>query len=304
MLTIGSHGPNVAKLQRELKKDGFNAGAVDGAFGHKTETAVERFQHAAHIKADGVVGPKTWKALDHFEHAQHAKPQPKPSQPKPSQPKPSQPKPSQPKPASGKVPYGEPWKKGPGRLYGTDTSSYQTHAQFESAIRGAKWASVKATEGTGWTDPTFRSRWNELGKRVHEGKMKLRMAYHFMRPGNGTAQAKHFLNVLGIHGKLPAGTRLALDWEASALHDPHALRDAANYIHHVTGLWPLVYTSQSQLGRAHAAVPQAKFWEAKWTNGASVHNQPFVQYGGKGGIDRDFFNGNLKALERFAGEIA
>jgi hypothetical protein len=53
--------------------------------------------------------------------------------------------------------------------------------------------------------------------------------------------------------------------------------------------------------RAHAAVPQAMFWEAKWTNGSSVHNEPFVQYGVKGHVDRDFFNGNLKALERFAG---
>jgi hypothetical protein len=294
ILKTGSTGKLVEDLQRELKQAGFDPHGIDGKFGPKTKAALEAFQHHKHLKVDGVTDKQTWTALggDRFEDpkkpaAHHPKPKPKPAPAK--------------TPTSGKVPYGEPWKKGPGRLYGTDTSSYQTNAEFQKGIKNAKWAAIKATEGTSWNDPTFKARWNELGKRISEGKMKLRVAYHFMHAGDGTAQAKHFLHELGIKGKLPAGTRLALDWEAGSLKDPHALRDAANYIHKVTGLWPLIYTSQGELSRAHAAVPHAQFWDAKWTKGLSVHNEPFVQYGLSNHTDQDVFNGDLKALERFAG---
>jgi len=202
-----------------------------------------------------------------------------------------------PKPAS----YGEPWKKGPGQLAGGDTSHYQSKGTFEASLAHSQFAAIKATEGTGYTDPTFRARWNELGQKIQQGKMTLRVAYCFLDKGNGVGQAKHFLSALGIHGKLPAGTRLALDWEAGALSSPQTLRDAANYIHHVTGLWPMVYTSASQLSRARAAVPNAPMWEAKWTNGRADHNVPFVQYSDGPGYDHDVFNGDLKALRRFAG---
>ena len=144
--------------------------------------------------------------------------------------------------------------------------------------------------------------------------MKLRVAYHFLRPGNGVAQAKHFLRVVGVHGKLPAGTRLCLDWEASALSDPGALKSAANYMHKVTGVWPMVYVQGSEMGRARSLVPHAPIWEAAWSapdgrNGGAGNdnrNVPFFQYAGDvpgvgGAHDFDVFNGNLKALERFAG---
>jgi spore coat assembly protein SafA len=207
-----------------------------------------------------------------------------------------------PSPSSHSAPPGKTggWNPGPGRLDGADTSHYQSSGTFEQSIRGSQWSAIKATEGTGYVDPTFRARWNELGRKIDAGQMTLRVAYQFMRPGNGTAQAQHFLNTLGIHGKLPAGTRLALDWEADALHDPGALHDAANYIHNVTGVWPLIYTSASQVSRARAAAPQAPIWEAKW-GGSVPSNVPFVQYSDGPGYDHDVFNGDLAALRRFAG---
>ncbi len=194
----------------------------------------------------------------------------------------------------------QPWKPGPGHLYGADTSHYQSEATFQQSIRGARFSSIKATEGTSYVDPTFRKRWAELGTAIKKGSMKLRIAYHFMRPGNGKAQAQFFMKELGIHGKLAAGTRLALDWEASALKDPRALHDAATEIHRVTGLWPLVYTSGSEVARAKQAVPNAPLWEAKW-GGSVPSNVPFVQYNDGPSYDRDVFNGTLGALEKFAG---
>ncbi len=196
--------------------------------------------------------------------------------------------------------YGEPWKPGPGRLSGADTSHYQSSGTFEQSIRGKQFTAIKATEGTTYTDTSFRSRWNELGKKIHNGKMSLRVAYHYLQPGNGAGQAKHFLSALGIHGKLQPGTRLALDWEGSALSSPRTLHDAANYIHKVTGLWPLVYTSASRVNAARAAVPHAPMWEAKWS-GPAPKNVPFVQTSDGPGFDHDIFNGGLAALRKFAG---
>lgn len=204
-------------------------------------------------------------------------------------------------PAPKPVPYGEPWKKGPGQLTGGDTSHYQSRSTFEASLAHSQFAAIKATEGTGYTDPTFRARWAELGQKIKAGRLTLRVAYCFLDKGNGVGQAKHFLAALGVHGKLPAGTRLALDWEAGALSSPQTLRDAASYIHRVTGLWPLVYTSASQLSRARAAVPHAPMWEAKWSNGRADRGVPFVQYSDGPGYDHDVFNGDLKALRRFAG---
>ena len=196
--------------------------------------------------------------------------------------------------------YAEPWKKGPGQLSGADTSHWQSNATFEQSIRGKQFSAIKATEGTTYTDPSFRSRWNEMGKKIQAGKMSLRIGYHFLTPGNGAGQAKHFLNTLGVHGKLQPGTRLALDWEASALSSPKTLHDAANYIHKVTGLWPLVYCSASRVAQARAAVPQAPMWEAKWS-GAAPKNVPFVQTASGPGFDHDIFNGTKAALRKFAG---
>jgi GH25 family lysozyme M1 (1,4-beta-N-acetylmuramidase) len=196
------------------------------------------------------------------------------------------------------------WKPGPGTLRGADSSHYVSNAQFQQSLRGSQYSLIGATQGHSYVDPTFSSRWKELGQKVKSGKMAMRLAYHFMEAGDGVGQAKHFLKTVGVHGKLPAGTRLGLDWEAGALSDPRALRDAASYIHKVTGTWPLVYTQGSELSAAKAAVPKSPMWEAAW--GATDNRQvPFFQYSAGEhnglGYDQDVFNGNLRSLKRFAG---
>lgn len=198
-------------------------------------------------------------------------------------------------------PSAAPWKKGPGQLVGSDTSHYQSDATFQAAIKNSQFAAIKVTQGTGYTDPAFKKRWAELGHKIDKGEMSLRVGYCFLDAGNGKAQAKHFLNELGIHGKLKDGTRLALDWEASALSSPQTLKDAANYVHEVTGLWPMIYTSASRVAQARSIVPHAPMWEAKWTGGRADHSMPFVQYSDGPGYDHDVFNGTRAALRKFAG---
>ncbi|MGC4121208.1 MAG: peptidoglycan-binding domain-containing protein [Myxococcales bacterium] len=63
MLSIGSRGSEVSRLQNALKNAGFDSGKADGVFGARTKAAVSEFQRAKGLKADGVVGAKTQAAL-------------------------------------------------------------------------------------------------------------------------------------------------------------------------------------------------------------------------------------------------
>ena len=60
----GSSGPTVRKLQRKLKKLGFNPGRLDGVLGKKTRAALIKFQKSRRLVADGIAGPRTLAALN------------------------------------------------------------------------------------------------------------------------------------------------------------------------------------------------------------------------------------------------
>ncbi|WP_421385392.1 peptidoglycan-binding domain-containing protein [Bacillus salacetis] len=64
ILRDGSEGNGVRQLQRALKQINFDAGAIDGIYGPKTEDAVRRFQETyAELKNDGIYGPNTRKYI-------------------------------------------------------------------------------------------------------------------------------------------------------------------------------------------------------------------------------------------------
>lgn len=63
VLKVGSSGAQVKTLQTKLNNWGYDAGAVDGIFGSKTQAAVKRFQQKNGLVADGIVGAKTAAAL-------------------------------------------------------------------------------------------------------------------------------------------------------------------------------------------------------------------------------------------------
>lgn len=63
MLSTGTRGSDVTRLQQHLRAAGFNPGGVDGVFGSKTRAAVLAFQRARGLGADGVVGPNTSQKL-------------------------------------------------------------------------------------------------------------------------------------------------------------------------------------------------------------------------------------------------
>lgn len=63
MLTNGTRGSDVTRLQQTLRSRGFNPGGVDGVFGARTRAAVVAYQRARGLSADGVVGPNTSRSL-------------------------------------------------------------------------------------------------------------------------------------------------------------------------------------------------------------------------------------------------
>lgn len=63
-LASGSRGEEVRRLQNRLIELGYlAAGQADGAFGRRTQMAVERFQSANKLSVDGIAGPKTLNKL-------------------------------------------------------------------------------------------------------------------------------------------------------------------------------------------------------------------------------------------------
>lgn len=62
-LKLGSKGAAVVRLQKRLKKVGFNPGALDGDFGPATQAALLGFQKSEGLLADGIAGPRTLAAL-------------------------------------------------------------------------------------------------------------------------------------------------------------------------------------------------------------------------------------------------
>jgi peptidoglycan hydrolase-like protein with peptidoglycan-binding domain len=64
-LKQGSHGPEVAALQRRLIELHFDPGPPDGAFGLATTYAVQAFEKLNGMGPDGRVGPNVQEALNH-----------------------------------------------------------------------------------------------------------------------------------------------------------------------------------------------------------------------------------------------
>ena len=82
-------------------------------------------------------------------------------------------------------------------LPGIDVSSYQGIIDWNQ-VHGAgyAWAYAKATEGTGYRDPTFPGNWSGM-----QSAGLSRGAYHFFHPGDdGTTQADYYLGYVGTLG--------------------------------------------------------------------------------------------------------
>jgi peptidoglycan hydrolase-like protein with peptidoglycan-binding domain len=56
-------GKDIASIQRALHREGYNAGPIDGVYGHRTRAAMKAFQYDRDLQGDGNVTSRTLKAL-------------------------------------------------------------------------------------------------------------------------------------------------------------------------------------------------------------------------------------------------
>ncbi len=200
------------------------------------------------------------------------------------------------------------------RAIGHDLSHYQGDRTFAQCLQNDDFVGIKATDGAAWKDPEFNDtddhRWNAMGAAVESGRLGLRIAYSFLEPGNGAAQADHLIDVAGKPG---AGTRLAFDWEAAALNVPDVLGDAVKRHWDRTGTISLVYCSESQVGRAITSLTNHgmelgthyDLWIAHYGITQFPANATFWQDGdGHGALDHDEFIGDRDALVAWGGDMA
>ena len=202
-------------------------------------------------------------------------------------------------------------------LRGVDVSNWQGRVDWSKvAASGVRFAFLKASQGTTYTDPTYatnRSAARAAGVRVG--------AYHFAVPGgstragitaNATAQADYF-----IAAARPAETDLrpVLDIERTGGLAPAQLVRWTNaFSSRVAALVharPLVYTSpsfwQTELGDSQSTAAIADLWIAHWTTAASPwvpagdwagRGWAFWQYSSSGSVGG--ISGRVD-LDRFAG---
>ncbi|WP_425484549.1 lysozyme [Haloechinothrix aidingensis] len=199
---------------------------------------------------------------------------------------------------------------------GIDVSGWQQDVDWQHWWdEGKRFAFVKATEGTGYTNPYFPQQYNgsyDVGM--------IRGAYHFARPdrSSGAAQANFFVDNGGMwsgDGKtLPGAADLEynpygedcydksesemVDW-IQDFHDTYADR---------TGRYPIFYTSTSWwekcVGDSHDFGETAPLWIARYSSRVGElpsgwHYYSFWQYTDDP-IDKNEFNGTRSQLRAVA----
>ena len=137
-----------------------------------------------------------------------------------------------------------------------DISHYENVSQDFAITAKAGIAAVilKATQGTGFVDPTFPSRAAEArAAGVEVG------AYHFLDGSNPAEQAAHFLTVAVSEGMV---NWLALDWEPYPPSQANVMQAAS--VQAATGKWPVLYTIRSMLSAANKTLSNCPLWLAEY----------------------------------------
>ncbi|MFC6061145.1 lysozyme [Streptomyces ochraceiscleroticus] len=202
---------------------------------------------------------------------------------------------------------------------GMDVSSHQGNVNWAAAWRaGARFAIVKATEGTGYRNPKYGQ---QYGGSYNAGM--IRGAYHFALPNtsSGAAQANYFVDNGG--GWKADGRTLppALDIE----YNPYGatcyglsraamnawIRDFSATVHARTGRYPMIYTATNWwrlcTGDNASFGIKHPLWIARYA--ASPNPLPagwpahtIWQYADRGRFpgDQNVFNGSLDQLRKLA----
>jgi GH25 family lysozyme M1 (1,4-beta-N-acetylmuramidase) len=209
--------------------------------------------------------------------------------------------------------------------HGVDVSHYQGTINWNGvAGSGIRFAYIKATEGTGYTDPSFDRNY------IHSYNQGIiRGAYHFARPNisSGATQARYFVNNGG--GWSADGKTLPpmLDMETNPYSGgacyglSHAqlrnwISDFVNTVKRLTGKYPTIYANNNWWdpctghwggGATHDPLMIPSYGSsvgplpAGWTFWTIWQYTSTGRVSGIGGnVDRDVFNGPYTGLRRLA----
>lgn len=196
-------------------------------------------------------------------------------------------------------------------LHGIDISHHNTIKDPNKLFNAQDFIFMKATEGITFVDKKkdlYCETIDQLAPQVIKG------FYHFARPEKGNApevEAQHFLNNIR---KYKNNTLLALDVEAEALTFKNLdqwVERWCSYIIVNTGRAPLIYCSAAECKRFKgAAALGCGLWVAKWSDKKPTKTMikpwdffAFWQYDANGGLDKNYFNGSVEALKKYAGVI-
>ncbi len=207
-----------------------------------------------------------------------------------------------------------------GVVYGMDVSGYQGNVNWSSAYaNGARFAYVKATEGTGYTNPYFSQQYNGS-----YGVGMIRGAYHFARPNvsGGATQADYFVNHGGGwsgDGKTLPGA-LDIEWNPYSGGTCYGLSASgmvswilafSNEYHARTSRWPVIYTATSWwsqcTGNTGDFSSTNPLWVARYASSAGALPYAWGYYtfwqnadSGTFPGDQDQFNGAYSQLQALA----
>jgi lysozyme len=141
-----------------------------------------------------------------------------------------------------------------------DISHYETVSQdfVETAKAGIAAVILKATQGTGFVDPTFLPRVAEARAAGLEVG-----AYHFLDGSSPAEQAAHFLTVAMSEGMV---NWLALDWEPYPASQASVMQAATAVasVQAATGKWPVLYTIRSMLSARNQTLSNCPLWLAEY----------------------------------------
>jgi GH25 family lysozyme M1 (1,4-beta-N-acetylmuramidase) len=203
------------------------------------------------------------------------------------------------------------------RSIGIDVSSYQGNVNWGGQWQfGIRFAYVKATEGTYYTNPYFAQQYNGS---YNVGM--IRGAYHFGIPNqSAVAQADYFASHGGRWSADGRTLPPALDIE----YNPYGatcyglsqsamvgwLSAFANEVRKKAGRYPVIYSTtdwwRTCTGNSAALAKTDPIWIANWSSSpgtlpAGWNTWKFWQYSdGGGALDHDIFNGGFAALKAFA----
>jgi GH25 family lysozyme M1 (1,4-beta-N-acetylmuramidase) len=202
---------------------------------------------------------------------------------------------------------------------GMDVSGYQGSVNWATAwANGAKFAYVKATESTTYTNPDFTQQYNGS---YNVGM--IRGSYHFATPdtSGGATQADYFI----AHGGGWSGDGKTLPGALDIEYNPYGatcyglsqasmvswVHAFANEYHAREGVYPVIYSTydwwSTCTGNNSGFATTSPFWIAKYASSAGTlpagyTYYTFWQHADSGAFpgDQDYFNGDTTRLTALA----